>query len=402
MRAAPARKNDARMNERSDRLFTRAFVTLTLSELAYFTSAGLIIGVTPFFVTGPVGGDEAGLGLVAASFAMTALLLRPYAGRIADRRGRRPLLVAGATLVAVVMLAHLLTTNLVALVALRLLLGVAEAFYFVAAIAALVDLAPRDRTGEAISVNSLALYLGLALGPLLGQLLLDRGGFGAAWIGGSLLAAAATALAFRVPETATTATPGSEREGAPLIHRAAIGPGLALFTGVAAMSAFLLLAGPHAEANGLEGWSLTFLLFGSIVVGLRLAFARLPDRVAPMRLASAALALCATGLVTMAVWGGVAGLLAGTALLAAGVAFMTPALFAATFERVAPAERGSASGTTTLFIDLGFGGGPVVAGLVAAGAGVPAAFAVAGAVALAGAVGTALTPRFGRIAASAT
>jgi MFS family permease len=390
------------MNEQADRLFTPAFIALGLSELAYFTAAGLIIGVTPFFVTGPVGSDEAGLGIVAASFAITTLILRPFAGRLSDRRGRRPLLIGGAALVAVVMLAHLLTTDLAVLIGLRLLLGVAEAFYFVAGFAALADLAPPGRTGEALSFNSLALYLGLALGPLLGHLLLNAGGFEMAWIGGFALAVVATLLALRIPETAQVADARNDADDAPLIHRAAVGPGLALFTGVAAMAGFLLLAGPHAEANGLDAWSLTFLLFGAIVVGLRLAFARLPDRVPPMRLAAIALAGCATGLTTMAAWPGIAGLLAGTALLAGGVAFMTPALFAAVFARVAPAERGSASGTATLFIDLGFGGGPLVVGFVAAGAGVPAAFAVGGAIALAGALGTAVAPRFGRVVASAT
>ena len=50
-----------------------------------------------------------------------------------------------------------------AVVALRLLAGVAEAAFFVASFAALVDLAPPDRMGEALSYNSLGLYLGLAL-----------------------------------------------------------------------------------------------------------------------------------------------------------------------------------------------------------------------------------------------
>ena len=52
-----------------------------------------------------------------------------------------------------------------AVVALRLLLGVAEAAFMVAAFAAVADLAPASRMGEAISYNSLGLYLGLALGP---------------------------------------------------------------------------------------------------------------------------------------------------------------------------------------------------------------------------------------------
>jgi MFS family permease len=277
--------------------------------------------------------------------------------------------------VALVIGAHALTTSLVVLIGLRLLLGVGEAFFFVAGYAALADLAPRGRTGEALSYNSLALYLGIALGPIIGQVLLAAGGFNLAWAGGFALAMVAMLLALRLPETAARLDPDAPKP--PLFHRAAIGPGLALFAGVAAMSAFMLLVGPRAERIGLDGWSLTFLLFGGVVVACRIVFARLPDRVPPMRLGAMALGLSAVGLLIAATVPGVTALLAGSAVLALGVAFMTPALFAATFTAVAPSERGAAAGTATLFIDLGFGGGPLLAGFVAAGAGIPAAFAVA-------------------------
>lgn len=381
-----------------DRLFSPAFIALTLAELAYFTAGGLIIAITPFYVLGPLGSDEAGLGIAAAAFSVTTLLLRPYAGRMADRRGRRPLLVGGAVLAGLVLIGHVWAASLAALVVLRLLLGVAEAFFFVAGYAALADLAPRGRTGEALSYNSLALYLGIAFGPILGQLLLTAGGFALAWIGGFVLCAVATGLALRLPETAAALDP--EAAAPPLFHRAAVGPGLALFAGVAAMTAFLLLAGPRAERIGLDGWSLTFLLFGGVVVATRVAFARLPDRVPPMRLGAAALALTGAGLVVAAVLPGVAALLVGTVVLGVGVAFMTPALFAATFNAVPPTERGAAAGTASLFIDLGFGGGPLAAGLVAAAAGIPAAFAVAAAVAAVGAVGALLGPRVVRLRAT--
>jgi hypothetical protein len=80
---------------------------------------------------------------------------------------------------------------------------------------------------------------------------------------------------------------------------------------------------------------------------------------------------------------------------------MTPALFAATFARVLPAERGSAAGTGTLFIDLGFSGGPFVVGYAAAALGIPAAFGVAAAIALAGALGALLGPRLVRATVAA-
>ena len=55
-------------------------MALTLSELAYFTASGLIVGLTTFFVTGPIGVDESGVALATAAFTITTLALRPYAG----------------------------------------------------------------------------------------------------------------------------------------------------------------------------------------------------------------------------------------------------------------------------------------------------------------------------------
>jgi MFS family permease len=70
-------------------------------------------------------------------------------------------------------------------------------------------------------------------------------------------------------------------------------------------------------------------------------------------------------------------LLVGAAVLAVGVAFLTPSVFAVVFSLVPACERGSAAGTASVFIDLGLGGGPMLLGLVAAGSGIPAAFLVA-------------------------
>jgi len=376
----------------STSLFSPAFIVLLLSEFAYFTAAGMVIPLAPLFAARVLGADEVGVGIAVGALALTALFLRPFAGRSSDRRGRRPLLVGGALLYAAATAAHAAAPDLTVMIGLRLVLGVAEAFFFVAGFAALADLAPPGRSGEALSFNSLSLYLGIALGPIIGQGLLGLGGFTLAWLGAAGLALLAAILATRLPETREAATP-DDAPVVPLIHRAAIGPGLGLLSGIAAMAGFFAFVALHAEAIGVVDWSLVLLEFGLIVVATRLFFAKLPDRVAPYRLGSAALALTAAGIAVVAFVPTSVGLFIGSGILAVGAAFMTPAFFSAVLARAAPHERGAAMGTMSVSIDLAFGAGPMIFGLVAAAGGIPAAFLAGAALAMVGAVGAVVALR---------
>ncbi len=374
-------------------LFSPAFIALLLAVLAYFTAGGMEIPLAPLFAARALGADETGVGIAVGALALTALFLRPFAGRTSDRRGRRLPLVGGALLYAGATAAHAVAADLTVMVGLRLVLGVAEAFFFVAGLAAMADLAPRGRSGEAMSFFSLSLYLGIAVGPMIGQALLALGGFTLAWLGAAALAFLAAVLATRIPETRAAAALADEPPIVPLIHRSSIGPGLALLSGVGAMAGFFAFVALHAEAIGVNDWSLILLEFGAIVVATRLVFAKLPDRVAPYRLGAVALALTAAGIAVVALVPDAAGLFVGAGILALGVAFTTPALFSAALAHAAPHERGAAMGTMSVSIDLAFGAGPMIFGLVAAAGGIPAAFLAGAGLASVGAVGTALALR---------
>ncbi|WP_418605334.1 MFS transporter [Georgenia sp. SUBG003] len=367
-----------------ERLLTRPFVVLALAELAYFTATGVAVLALPLYVTGPVGSDAAGAGLAFGAFAVVALATRPVAGRLVDARGRRPLLVAGALLCAVCLVLTAQSGTLGGVVALRLVLGLAEAAFFVAAVATLVDLAPASRMGEAISYNSLGLYLGLTAGPALGELLVRTAGFTAAWTAAAVLAAGAALLVAGIGETRPDGPPTPEPHR--LIHRGSVPVGMAFLASMLAMGAFLAFAALHAADVGLADVSLPLLVYGSVVVAVRIAFARVPDRVRPLALGAGALLTMAAGLLVLAVWRTPAGAVLGAGTVGLGIAFSTPALFAAIFARAATDERGAASGTASAFLDLGIGGGPILLGLVARSVGVPAAFAVAAGAALLGAV----------------
>lgn len=371
-------------------LVTPRFVALALAELAYFTADGVAILALPLHVTGPLGGSEAAAGLAFGAFAVTALLARPFAGRLTDTRGRMPLMMVGAAIAAVGLALTAYADSLAAIVGLRLLLGLGEAAFFVAAMAALADLAPPSRMGEALSYNSLGLYLGLTLGPPLGEQLVHLGGFGAAWLGAAALAAAAVVLARRVGETMD---PDAEPGRGGLLHVPAIAPGLGFLTSIVAMGGFLAFAALHAEDSGLANASLPLVVYGSTVVVGRIIFGRYVDRVPPLPLGAAALGTMGLGLVLLTAVATPAGVLAGSALTAFGIVFSTPAFFSAIFATAGPSERGAASGTASIALDVGLAGGPLMVGLVAEQQGITGAFAVCAAVTFAGMAWTALLAR---------
>lgn len=362
------------------RLLTPRFALLTAADLGYFTAMGIAVYALPLYVTGPLHSSKAAAGLAFGAFAISALLLRPFAGRLTDRVGRRPLLLGGTALAATSLALTALATDLPTIIALRLLLGVGEAAFFVAAFAALVDVAPPDRLGEALSLNSLSLYLGLAAGPPLGEVLAQQS-FPLAWLTAAALCLASAATVLFLGETSTPA-PAARTA---LIHRPAIPPSIGLCAALVAAGGFMAFSALRAQQSGFENTSLPLFLYGATVVTFRAVFAKVPDRVPPLKLGAIALAIIATGMVLTATPNT---LVLGSIVIGAGVTFSTPAFFAAIFATAEPHQRGAASGTASAFIDVGLGGGPILLGLIANAEDIPMALATGGALAAAGCLWT--------------
>jgi predicted MFS family arabinose efflux permease len=365
-------------------LLTPTFLLVAAAELCYFTADGVLLPALPRYVEGPLRGGNVAVGVVVGAFSLTAFFLRPLAGIASDRRGRRALMVVGASLFALSVAGYLLAGSIPALTAFRLVTGIGEALFFVAAVAANVDLAPEERRGEAISFASLSLYLGLGVGPFIGEAVIARWGFDAAWLVAVGLAGAAAAIALRLPPMRPAATAGPVRQR--LVHRAGLLPGVVLFATIWGMAGFLTFVPLYALDLGMSGASLVLGLFAGLVVAIRSLGARIPDRLGAARATRVALALSALGLTTAGVWRAPSGLVAGTVLLGIGVALFTPALFALAVQGIPAGERGAVMGTTTAFLDLGFGLGPATLGIVAATVGRGGTFLAGAAVAAAGLV----------------
>lgn len=366
------------------RLITPQFALLGVAALAYFVADGVLVPTVPLYVTGRLAGDDVAVGVTVGAFSVSALLLRPWVGRLVDRRGRAIAMVAGGLVFALSVAGYQFADSVGVLIALRLLTGVGEAFFFVGAVTAMGDLAPAERRGEAISLFSLSLYIGLAVGPPLGETVIDAAGFGVVWLVSAAAAVLAVLLALQVGDT-RPAEPGTPSRSRPrLIHPDAVVPGLLLLALVWGMAGFLAFVPLYALDLGLSGSGLLLFGFAGIVVVIRSVGARIPDRLGAERSVRLALLCSTTGLLIIAGWRTVPGLVAGTVVLAVGVALGTPAIMMLALERAPASERGAVMGTVSMSIDLALGLGPATFGLVAAGLGRGSGFLAAGLVAAAG------------------
>lgn len=362
-------------------LITPLFALITLATFAYFLSVGALLPTLPLYVAGPLSGGELDVGITIGSFGVAALLLRPIAGSMGDRHGRRVPMLFGALLVAGSVAGYGLTDSIGTLVALRLVTGAGEAFFYVAAATVVNDLSPDERRGEALSLFSLALYGGIALGPVVGEWVLHARDFGTVWLVSAASAAIALILAVPVPDTRPAGAADARRH---LLHRAALLPGVVILLSVWGQAGFHAFAALHARAIGLPRSQLVFVTFAVVVLAIRLVGARVPDRYGLERTAGTSLVISGAGCIVMGAWAQPAGLYAGTAVFAVGQAFAFPALMSLAVNGVGAHERGAVVGTFTAFVDVAFAAGGTTLGLVAEAAGARAAFVAAGVVTLAG------------------
>ncbi|MCC9075039.1 MFS transporter [Litorilinea aerophila] len=246
-------------------------------------------------------------GLVFSSQAATMMLSSPIWGTIADRYGRKLMLIR-ATLGGAVLIALMgFCQNVEQLVILRTIQGCVTGVIS-AANALVAATTPRDRTGGALGLLMLARYGGIALGPVIGGIIGDMFGFRESfWITGALLGIAGLAVIFWVHEDFQPVA-RSERPGILESYRRLItAPGMGgLYTlgflrslgqmiTYPVLSLFIIeLMGQQAGAASITGLMIGSAAFTSAISSVYLG--RLGDRIGHNRilLASAVAAVLLT------------------------------------------------------------------------------------------------------------
>lgn len=369
------------------RLYTPEFALLIGANATVFASFGMLLLALPLYARDVLGASDFAVGLAIGAASFGAIVASAPSGRLADRRGARGILLVGAAGMAGGYLFLALEPPLGAIVPVRVFVGAAEAAFVVAVFTVTTDLAPSGRRGEAISLLTAGSYLGLAVGPIVANLIVEGGRFPLVWLVAAVSVAAAGAASLALP-----ARPhhGGDAPHGWLPPRSALLPGAVLLCALIGFGGFNAFAVLYARDIGLDRPGVVFAVFAGVVVAVRVLGRKLPDRLGARTAASMACVLVTCGLVVVGAWPSVAGLLVGTAIFAAGQAFAYPAIAVLATARAAPAEKSAAVGAVIAFVDVALATGAFVLGIAAEAAGYRAVF-FAGA--LSAAIGLALLSR---------
>jgi MFS transporter, DHA1 family, multidrug resistance protein len=327
-------------------------------------------------------------GLVTAATALSMAIVQPIWGNLADRKGRRPMVVRSMLGGAVVLSLIGLVRTPQELLVMRLIQGTVTGT--VAAGNALVATStPRHRLGFAMGVMQVAIFVGNSFGPLGGGLVADHFGFRASFYCASvLLVIGGCIVLLFVKENFTPPPKSAPRQGAWAQSKALLS--MTIFSMMLTVT-FLIqfgntIMGPVLSLfiSDLSGGSDPATMSGIVLAGTGLVSAasaliigRLSDRIGPTKilpicLAGAMLTYIPQGMV-QTVWE----LLALRMLLGVFLGGLMPTANALIAHMVSPERRGAAFGLVATSNAIANGTGPLTSALIATFWGFRAVFAAA-------------------------
>lgn len=163
-------------------------MNLRLLFVSYLTIFVLMLGAG---LVGPIlspyarafGVSYAAAGLVISAFGIARVFIDLPAGFLADKIGRRKLLVAGPLIVTLAALGLAITPieqkYYPLAIFLRLVQGTGSSLFIITATIYIADLAPKGRLGRVLSFYEVSIHLGMVCGPVLGGIVAESYGLNA-------------------------------------------------------------------------------------------------------------------------------------------------------------------------------------------------------------------------------
>jgi MFS family permease len=383
----------------------RVAIVVAVAQLGFAT----VIPLLPLHLTEHLGASVKLVGLVVSTFALVETFFKTAWGGLADRFGRKPVMVAGLTLSAVAPVIMAVLRAPILFVPLRLVDGMGSAALWPAAAAAVADATAPDRRATGMGLLNVAFLGGVAAGPSLG--LFAAGFAGDARAGfylasGLLLLAALLSLVLVSKGGESDPPRGYHGDLRPTYLAATVesfrlSPALFSLYLVAFVQMFgvgMLVPIAVIYAKQVVGLSehaigAVFLVVVAAVALATIPAGKLADRAGKPAVVKMGMISGALGMWLIPISGRLGGLIVAGLLLGIGYALLLPAWMALVSEMAPPGRLGLAIGASETVQGLGIVLGPLLGGFLWDAAGPRAPFLASAAAITVGAILAAATLR---------
>lgn len=351
---------------REQRTYNSQFWLLCASALLFFASFNMIIPELPEFLT-KLGGREY-KGLIIALFTLTAMLSRPFSGKLADRLGRKPVIVFGGLVCMLCSLFYPILTTVFGFFLLRFFHGFSTGFTPTGVSAYVSDVIPAHRRGEAMGFIGTAGAIGMAAGPSIGGTVAKYVGLDCMFYLSSFLGMTSVALTTGIKETVKTRHPVSVQllkiDKADLFEPRVIAPCIVMVLCAYAYGAVYTLLPDFGQHLGIsnKGFAFTFLTISSLMV--RLLAGKASDTYGRVAVLKVSVVLIVIAMLVIGLAQSSFVLLAGISLYGLAQGSTSPTLLAWATDLSSLEHKGRGIASLYVSMELGIGLGALLSGWI--------------------------------------
>lgn len=355
-------------------LLTPEFVRLLVMNFAVFLAAFQLFPTIPFRLIS-LGTGPAGAGLFLTVYTWASALSAPFTGAIADRFGKRRVLLVACVAFGVFSLLYGIVRPIPMLLAVACLHGFFWSGMMSAGGALVADVIPAERRTEGIGYYGMAPTAAIAVAPAIG-LWVYHWGWRALTFELAAMSLVVLALANRVrePEAAGDVAHASPPRLREAVSWRVMASASGLFLVALGYGAGTSYAALLATERGITPRSLYFTVFALTVIATRLLLPGIADRSSAVRVLVPSFLLVPPGLALLAVAQTRLGLAAAALVFACGFSSAYPAFMTWVLARTDARHRAATYGSVLLAFDTAIGTGSLMVGRIAEAASLRAAF----------------------------
>lgn len=347
-----------------EKMYTSQFWLVCLSSLLFFASFNMIIPELPAYLTGLGGASYK--GLIISLFTLTAMISRPFSGKLADKMGRVPVMMMGALVCFLCSAVYPLLTSLAGFFLLRLVHGFSTGFTPTGQTAFLSDIIPAHKRGEAMGYLGTAGTLGMAGGPALGGAIANQFSLDAMFYCSSALAIISILILYGIRETLENRQRFYPQmlkvRRSDIFEPLVLAPCVVMVLTAFAYGALFTLIPDFGEHVGIKNKGLLFTYFTVASLMVRLLGGKASDRFGRVAVLRVSTILMMTSMLVIGMAEGRLQLIAGVTLYGLAQGTTSPTLLAWAADLSDPLHKGRGVASLYIFMELGIGLGAFLCG----------------------------------------